>query len=247
MIVAAFLASLVTWYVHAAPPKAAPPPIPLPALPVLARITVDPTQAEDRVLITHDFVIDRGEYHGGDLVFYAAYGGPAIPLAMDAHVFSGPTLPALSTHGDAAIVEPRPRKPDRVDWVVGRASQAGAAIRVPAATLAKIWDAGPSLIIRVRAVHRAQRDPRGERDAIVRLGVAASQPITVLRVDVRGSTRASARTCHQGTLGERVILHDADTGRRLDLADLREPSTFYERLDPSALQRAAEDDLCIAF
>lgn len=247
-LVASFLAGpLFSPKTHAAPPKAPPPPIQLPSLPVLARITIDPTQAQDRVLVVHDFVLDRGEYHGGDLVLYAAYGGPAVPLAMDAHVFAGTPLPTFTTSGLAAIIEARPRRPDRIEWTVGRPSQAGAVIRVPAATLAKAWDGSSSLVLRVRAVHPTQRDANGDRDVIVRLGTVGNQPVTVSRIEVRGSPRAWARTCTKGALNDRLFLYNAETSRRLDQADISDPKTFYQRLDPSQLQRAPEQDLCITF
>ena len=227
---------------------APPPPIPLPALPILARVTVDVTEPEGRVLVVHDFVLERGEYKSGDLSLYVAYGAPGVPLALDAQVLphgspGATTLPPLTAPGDAAIVETRARKPDRIDWVVGRDAQAGALVRVPAALLSKTWANGDALVLRVRAVHQT---PHDARDVLVRMGTVGKQTTTVQRIEVRGNLRASVHTCRHGDAGAPVIAYDADSGRRLDASDARDAVTYYVRTTADQMQRAPDDDLCVA-
>jgi len=227
-----------------AQPPPPPPPIPLPSLPVLTRLVVDGSARADRVIVDYEFLLDKGDYQSGDLSLYVAYGAPGVPLVFDAHVRASipasDTLPGFALR-EPAVVEPRPRKPPGITWVVGREHQAGAVVRVPASLLKQAWSTGP-LVLGLRAVHAVAAT---NRDIVVRLGTVDNQPITVQRIDVAGSPNATARACRTGALGEPVILHDLTSGRRLDASDARDPALYYRRVAPSQLQRAAEDDLCV--
>ncbi len=210
---------------------AARPPVgPLPFLPTIARVTVD--GSGERILVTEDVRLPRGEWNGGDLDFYVAFGAPAAPLAVDVHLYS-PTGEETT-----ASLTRSPTCPRSVHPLLGPRDMSGVIAHVPAAAFMRATTGGEA-ILRVRTVLAPIRpDGNGGREAPVRLGDADDGPIAVERIGLGpglGAVNdASAHLC-----GE-----DADP-YPLALGTPRVRLRYPRPEAPWLARRAASDNLCI--
>jgi hypothetical protein len=184
---------------HAPHPPPAPrlpprPPVgPLPFLPTVARVSVD--AAGDRLLLTEDVRLPRGEWTGGDLDFFVAYGAPGTPLAIDAQLY------APNGTVSKVVTQTSPRATPWTHALLGPRDMSGVILHVPASAFREATSVGDA-ILRVRSViSPARPDGGGGHEVLVRLGNADGEPIAVERIEL-GSTlgplrAATAHLCGQ--------------------------------------------------
>ena len=92
---------------HGPPPVWARPAPPLPMLPSLLRVRIEP--ARDHVTVLEELLFPRGEWEKGGLDLYVAFGSPGTPIAVDATwvgVAPDAEAPSPDATGDALSVEP---------------------------------------------------------------------------------------------------------------------------------------------
>ncbi len=206
--------------------------VPLPFLPTVARVSVD--AAGDRLLVTEDVRMPRGEWTGGDLDLFVAYGAPATPVALDAQLYA--------PNGDLTklTLMTSPRAPVYTHPLLGPRDMSGVIVHVPAAAFRSATTIGDA-VLRVRSVLSPQRpDGAGGREVLVRLGNADGEPIALERVELGpslGSLRAaSAHLC--GQEADPYPLAIRQEGQRL-------PTGYPRPQAPWLASRRPTDSLCI--
>jgi hypothetical protein len=233
-----------------AAPKYQPPGQPLPALPVIEAVTVE--AAADTVTVIEDVLLEQGAYQRGDLVFFVSFGLPGLPLAFDARVFPGMTPDASDAErergGEAAAVERAARKPLGAEVLLGRGESAGVTIRVRDALAKQMFAVDGKVRLRIREVHAAPpKDEAGHRQALIRLGTAFGEPLTLGHVYVSGSRSASAMLCGAEADTTPIVVYDRERKRRLFPEGDEAIRVYYAQIDPSQALRHKGDDLCVTF
>jgi hypothetical protein len=218
-------------------------------LPSLSRVRVE--AARDHVTVVEDVALPRGEWQSGGLDLYVAFGAPGTPSAADAHLValaSGATEPAPDDAGEALAVEPAVRYTASAQLLLGPPQMAGILVHVKDADLRRAYASNDVAGLRVRSLlapPAAGGD--GEREVVVRLGIAGGLPMTIGRLQVVSLesapwiVRAEATLC--GPEAER---------RPLAVALYPKPASPAPRalgpeapILPAMSLRHASDDLCI--
>jgi hypothetical protein len=232
-----------------APTEAPHPPAPLPSLPSVSRVRVE--VGTDRVLVLEDVALPRGEWRGGDLDLYVAFGAPGAPRAFDARLLSvsdGALEPEAADAGEPVPFDRAPRRPATAHALLGRPQMAGAVLHVKEAAFRRAVAPGGMAVLRVRALlDPPPEDPERGRELVVRLGAAAGQPLTLGRVQIVATgprakvTRAEARLC--GPDADPYPLAVAVTPK------LAAPASPPEKapIAPVLSVRHASDDLCLRY
>jgi len=220
------------------------PPPPLPALPVIARVRLDVTK--DRVLVTHEIVMSRGDFSGGDLDLWTSFG-PTMPRAYDARLLSVPpnaSAPVAGDQGEPIPIDKAAHRPAHVHTLLGRSSMVGAVLHVREPAFRRAIAASNVLALRIRQVLPvAPPDAEGTREIVVRLGMESGTPLTVLGIDFSTSepagwlTTISAQLC--GPNADPYVIGFDTAPRGTEHTPMR--------IDPSAATRRATDDLCIRY
>jgi hypothetical protein len=213
------------------PPR--PPVGPLPFLPTVARVSVD--AAGDRLLVTEDVRMPRGEWTGGDLDLFVAYGAPATPVALDAQLY------APNGELTKLTLVTSPRAPVYTHPLLGPRDMSGVIVHVPAAAFRSATTIGDA-VLRVRSVLSPQRpDGAGGREVLVRLGNADGEPIALERVEL-GPSLGSLRTASAHLCGQEADPYPLAI--RQD-GQSRLPITYPRPQAPWLASRHPSDSLCI--
>ncbi|HRG98732.1 MAG TPA: hypothetical protein PLR99_20915 [Polyangiaceae bacterium] len=231
---------------HAAPQREAGP---LPFLPSVARVRVGITK--ERMVVTHALTLPRGEWKGGDLDLYFAYGGPGAPVALDAHLHhvADGELEAHAGAGEAVTYDRVPRRPPSAHALIGRPQMAGVVLHVKEAAF-RAAAADGMAELRVRALYTLPVEGQDhEREARVRLGASGGAPLTLARVQV-GSlerdlvvSRAEARLCGPDAEGRPLSVLGAP--KALAPAGSVPAPPPVAPIAPALAVRHASDDLCV--
>jgi hypothetical protein len=230
--------------------RPSPLPVPLGALPSIPRVRLE--VGHDRVVVVQDVDLPRGDWRGGDLDVYVAFGAPP-PEAFDAHllpVADGALEADPSAPGEKLVFERSARRGARVHELVGREDMAGVTVHVPDAAFRRAVAPGGMAALRFRTLLRTPDESAGGagREVLVRLGATASTPLTLGRIEVApldSSTRvvgAAARLCGP----------DADPWPLAVRASGAGPSSAPNAgatrpVAPVLAVRHASDDLCVRF
>jgi hypothetical protein len=214
--------------------RAAPP---LPMLPSIARVRVD--AGRDRLVVTEDVSLPRGEWQSGEVDVFVAFGAPGVPIALDARLLAASPAPTAGDEGaERLATEPSVRRDPASAVLVGRPLMAGVVVRVRESQLRRAFASSDDAVVRVRSLVRPpSADGSGGRDVVVRLGVASGEPMTLGRIEVASLDgaapirRASATLCGA----------EADPW---PLAVVGAPTDGNAIAPPDAV-RHATDDLCI--
>jgi len=220
----------------------APPPAPLPALPVVARVRVD--VAKDHVLVVHEIVMARGSFAGGDLDLWVSFG-PTMPRAFDARLLSvapGASAPDPNDAGEPVTAEKAAHRPPRAHPLLGRSAMAGEVLHVREPAFRRAVAASGVLGLRIRQVLPApESDAQGARQIEIRLGIENGAPLTLRRIELSTSERAGSVTAASAQL----CGPDAD---RYALGFARLPVGVAQipfAIDPQLATRRSTDDLCV--
>jgi hypothetical protein len=225
--------------------RAAPP---LPMLPSLARVRIE--AARDRVIVVEEVNLPRGDWHGGGLDLYVAFGAPGTPLAVDARLAPIPAR-ALEARpddaGDPVGVEAAVRHTPSSQLLLGRPTMAGVVVHVREAQLRSALVLGDAAALRIRSLLAPPAaDASGARDVVVRLGSVAGQPLTLAKVQLVSLepapwvTRAEAKLC--GPEADSWPLSLALLPKPVDAASAAGTTTV---IAPPLAVRHASDDLCV--
>jgi len=223
--------------------RAQPPP-PLFALPVVAQLHVD--VEKDRVVVTHEIVMARGEWSGGDVDLWISFG-PTMPRALDARLLAvraNATAPDPADAGEPIAHDALARRPSRAYALIGRSTMAGVVLHVREPAFRRATAASGVLALRVRQVLAPPTpDAQNARELVVRLGMESGPPLTVRRIAMTTSepdgfiTQASAQFCGPNADPYDVGFHVAPRGAR----------TTPGAIDPTAATRRSTDDLCVRY
>ena len=224
------------------PPRPAPP---LPMLPSVGRVNLE--IRNDAVVVTEDVNLPRGDYRGGALTLFAAFGAPGLPNAVDAKLLTleeGALEAAIDAASDKLDVELASRALVSMNVLLGSGAMAGVAIRIPEAIFLRHTAKDNMAVLRIRTLMpEPEEDATGAREIIVRLGTVQGQPITLGRIDTDEHVPI-------GVLGAEFCGKDAEK-RPLAVGRLKKGATTKYR-DPLALApvlstRHNSDDLCVKY
>lgn len=218
-------------------------------LPSIARVKVEVLKAQ--VVITQEINLPRGEWKGEALDFYAAFGAPGAPRAIDAHlvaVADGALEPDEDDAGEALTIDRAAHRPVSAHALLGRDLMAGIVIHVKREALTKAFSPGNMAALRIRtALDMPEEDPAGARGLVVRLGASRGTPLTLGRLTLLTknatppASRAEAHLCGP----------DADP-TPLAIALIPKPpppavAPSTPAIAPVLAVRHASDDVCIRF
>jgi hypothetical protein len=231
----------------AAPRRAPSAPKPLPAPPTLPLVRLE--VASDHVLVLQDVVLRRGDWAGGDLDVYVAFGAPGVPRAIDAQLFAGAddddVVPAQSPW--TIPLERAFRRPGQARQLLGPAAMAGVVLHLRDPSLGRALSATGLARVRLRTLLDAPAtDGDGGSEVVVRLGAHLGEPeplgvIEVASVDKNAMvTRAAAAVCgpEAAPYPLSVVVRPAprsDDGRS------------FGTIAPVLAVRHATDDLCVRY
>jgi len=158
---------------HAGPPAWTRPAPPLPMLPRVGRVRIEP--ARDRVVVVEDVTLPRGDWTSGPLDLFAAFGAPG-PIAVDARLVT-PATGGSDAHpeevGEAVALEPAPHRTAGAALLLGKPQMSGVVAHLKEGQLRHVYAAGEVAILRLRSLIAAPApDATGARDVVVRLGAA---------------------------------------------------------------------------
>ena len=232
------------------PPR--PPPKPLPNPPTFPLIRIE--AAHDHLLILEDISLGRGEWTGGDLDLFVAFGAPGLPRAIDARLYAEihgteTTRAATPMPFEPVRVERAYRRPPNARLLLGSSGMAGAVLHVRDAAFRHATQASGFARIRDRTLlDPPTKDARTGREVVIRLGSHQGEPDALSALEIASDeakpwvTRAEAHLC-----GPSADPHPLDI--RLDDAGSArsgEPSSFLV-IAPVLSVRHATDDLCVRF
>jgi len=167
-------------------PPAPPPLAPLPMTPSIPRVRLEllPTG----VVVIEEVNLPRGEWQGEGLDFYAAFGAPGLPRALDARIVGvadGALEPEADEPGEALPADRVARRPASAHPLLGRDTMAGVVIHLKKEPLERALREGDMAAIRVRSVlDLPGPDAAGARSLVVRLGASRGAPLTLGRVSL---------------------------------------------------------------
>jgi hypothetical protein len=172
-------------------------------LPTIARVRIE--AARDRILVLEEVTLPRGDWQGGGLDLYVAFGSPGTPAAVDARlaaVAPGSLEARAEDPGDPLVVEPAVRHTPGTQLLLGRATMAGVVIRIREAQLQRALAGADAVTLRIRSLlGPPAADASGARDVVLRLGAVGGQPLTLAKVQLvsleptASVTRAEAKLC----------------------------------------------------
>ena len=177
-----------------------------PRTPALAIAAVHVAVKRARVMVTTDATIPRSWAAGlrNSVTGFASYGGPGVPLALDAQIV---TTPAGRLVAPAGLAGKRLRTrfaasaPASSGFVLGARQKAGTVLELSRDDV--VTAAGPSGLatLRLRAVRPMPAEgPDGSRELLIRLGGSAGAPFVLGTLRVTGDPieTADARFCGSG-------------------------------------------------
>jgi hypothetical protein len=208
--------------------------------------------AHDRVIVTEEITLPRGDWQSGGVDVFVAFGAPGTPVAFDAHLVppgGGDAAAPADEEGEAVSAEPAVRRDGAAQVLVGPPRMAGMLVRVKEAQLRRAFARGDATTLRLRSLLLPPATAQdGARDVVVRVGTAEGAPLTIERIelrplDARGRTiRAEASLCGAEADAWPLTVNVATTGRRPGAPP---PASPKPTIAPELAVRHASDDLCI--
>lgn len=170
---------------------------PLPFLPSIGRVFLD--VRDEAVVATEDVLLPQGDYKRGTLRLFTAFGGPGVPLAVDARLL--PVAPEaleapLTESGDKLSVELAPRAPTSANVLLGPSTMAGVVVMVPEGALLRAFSPGRMAVLRLRLLYALPtQESDGMRTVVLRVGSHEREPLTLGLVHVENASAARAHFC----------------------------------------------------
>jgi hypothetical protein len=245
----------------AAGPRVRPSPRPF-SLATLPRIRLE--AARDHLVVVHDASVPRGQWPGGDLDLYVAFGAPGAPRAIDARVFAGgegagagaeggeaERDPPVGATSETVSLERAPRRPTGVYPLLGSSTMAGVILHVREAAFRRAVGPFGVARLRIRALYDLpHEDARGGREVVVRLGTQGGEPLALGRLEIvslegeKWIVRAEAHLCGPEADPYPLTVSVLPGGARL--AESPGGSGLAPEA-PALSVRHSSDDLCVRF
>lgn len=219
-------------------------------LPSIARVRIEVLKAQ--LVVIEEVNLPRGDWKGESLDFYAAFGAPGAPRAVDARLVSvgdGALEPEDDDAGEPLAVDRAPRRPVSAHALIGKDTMAGIVVHVKRESLTKALAPGNMAALRLRTVlDMPEEDSTGARGVVVRLGASRGTPLTLGRISLltRAGTGASAPARAEAHL----CGPEADpTPLAVGLVPNPSPRVLppVPPVAPVLAVRHASDDLCVRF
>jgi hypothetical protein len=218
-------------------------------LPSVDRVRIE--AARDRVLVDEEVSLPRGDWQSGGLDLYVAFGAPGTPLALDARLVSVPAgaeESRIEDAGDPLSIEPAVHHTPSTQLLLGRPQMAGVIVRVKEADLRRAYATNDVAALRLRSLLAPPAaDSAGQREVVVRLGIAGGSALTLGRVQI-----VSLEAQPWIRAAEAVLCGPEADGWPLSIAIQPKPAADPARaapvaapLAPSMARRHPSDDLCV--
>jgi hypothetical protein len=217
-------------------------------LPSLSRVRIEPTR--DHVMVLEELLFPRGEWERGGLDLYVAFGSPGTPIAVDASwvgVAPDAEGPSPDATGDALSVEPAVHRSSSTQLLLGPPQMAGVVVHVKDADLRRAYGTSDRAALRVRSLLAAPAAARdGERQVVVRLGIAEGLPLTLGTVQVVSREPTPVARAEAALCGPEADPHPL-------AVSLAPPTALPGRMAapgepliaPAMAVRHSSDDLCV--
>ncbi|MBI5538087.1 MAG: hypothetical protein HY898_35525 [Deltaproteobacteria bacterium] len=237
-LVAAVAAGSLPWWADAAPKPPKPPPSYVPGPIAISRIRFEVRQG--RVMVTTDLTFPSGRDVREDLDVHVAYGGPGMPIALDAQLLSTPKgylVAPVDLAGDKLSTVASKRSPSHAAFSVGRAEMAGVLVHMPAALVTERLAATGQATLRLREIRDLPAPlSDGTREVLARLGAFKGRPLVLGLLELTSDepiARTEARFCGIEARPSRLFVAASAPGRG--------------GVAPPLADRSANDDLCLKF
>ncbi|MGH7327176.1 MAG: hypothetical protein ACREJX_02385, partial [Polyangiaceae bacterium] len=207
----------------------------------------------EHVVVLQELNLPKGDWAGGDLDLYVAFGAPGVPAALDASLVAladGAIESNPRDAGEAIPFDRAPKRPARASLLLGSPQMAGVVLHVREPAFRRATSPGKMAAIRVRSLLPLPTlDAQGGREIISRLGISGGAPLTLGRLqlgyDSVSVKRVEAHFC--GPDADTYPLSIAVTPKLAPLADLPPDADPRPPAAPVLAVRHASDDLCIRF
>ena len=220
----------------------------LPSLPSDSRVRLDVTG--DHVIVTEEVNLPRGQWAGGDLDLYVAFGAPGLPIGIDATLVAladGAIESSPKDPGEPIPLDRASHRPAHASLLLGSAHMAGVVLHVKEPAFRRAVSPGKMAAIRVRSLlPLPAQDAFGGREVIVRLGIDDGAPLTLGRLQLAGGLalhRVEAHLC--GPDADDYPLSIATLSKLTPVADLPTDIDLRRPAAPVLAVRHASDDLCV--
>ena len=223
----------------------------LPSLPSVARIRLDVTS--EHVIVLEELNLPKGDWAGGDLDLFVAFGAPGVPTALDASLVAladGAIESNPRDAGEAIPFDRAPKRPSHASLLLGSPQMAGVVLHVREPAFRRATSAGKMAAIRLRTLLPLPiLDAQGGHEVMLRLGISGGAPLTLGRLQLAYENlpvkRVEAHFC--GPDADSYPLSIAVTPKLAPLADLPPDADARPPAAPVLAVRHASDDLCIRF
>jgi len=217
------------------------------SLPTLPHVRLE--VARDHVLVVEDLNLLRGDWQGGDVELFVAFGAPGAPKAIDAHLYAageGGKDPAPDAPFETAALERAPRRSPSAYMLLGPPRMAGVSVRLREASFRRAVAPFGVARLRMRSLYDLPtEDAQTGREVVVRLGVRDGPPLTLGRIEVVSvETDAWLRGAVAHLCGPEADPYPLAVSV---LPRASRPIEYPAPAAPSLSVRHASDDLCIRF
>jgi hypothetical protein len=224
------------------------PAAPLPMLPGIGRVRIDP--ARDSVVVLEEVNLPRGEWQSGGLDLYVAFGAPGTPLAIDARLVAVPydvLESRLEDAGDPLVLEPAVHHTPSTQLLLGRPQMAGVIVHVKESDLRRVFATSDLAGLRLRSLLAPPAaDDHGRREVVVRLGIAGGLPLTIGDLQVVSRQGAPIVRAEAALCGPEADPWPLAISVVPKAADPAPPAEHFDHaLSPAMALRHASDDLCV--
>jgi hypothetical protein len=213
-------------------------------LPSLSRVRIE--AARDHVTVLEEILFPRGEWQKGGLDLYVAFGSPGTPIAVDATwigIAPDAEEPSPDATGDALSVEPAVHRTPSTQLLLGPPQMAGVVVHVKEADLRRAYATSELAALRLRSLlapPAARAD--GERQVVVRLGIAGGLPLTLGTVQVVSRDPTPVARAEASLCGPEADPYPLAVSLASPLAL---PGRGEPLIAPAMAVRHSSDDLCV--
>ena len=223
----------------------------LPSLPSVSHVRID--VGPEHVVVLQELNLPKGDWAGGDLDLYVAFGAPGVPAALDASLVAladGAIESNPRDAGEAIPFDRAAKRPAHASLLLGSPQMAGVVLHVREPAFRRATSPGKMAAIRIRTLLPLPiLDAQNGREIILRLGIVGAAPLTLGRLqlgyDHIAVKRVEAHFC--GPDADSYPLSIAVTPKLAPLADLPSDADARPPAAPVLAVRHASDDLCVRF
>jgi hypothetical protein len=223
----------------------------LPSLPMVSRVRLDVTP--DHVVVMQEINLPKGDWAGGDLDLFVAFGAPGAPSALDASIIAvadGELESNPKDAGESLLFDRAPHRPTHASLLLGSAQMAGVVLHVKEPAFRRAVSPGKMAAIRIRTLMPLPvKDAQEGREVILRLGIEGSTPLGLGRLqlvsDGLALRRVEAHFCGDDADTYPLSIAVQPKLATIASADLPLDADARAPAAPVLAVRHATDDLCI--